>query len=116
MANITGFNKDSKGIFIVKDPTANVTYTLDWSEYLQSGAIISSASVTIQTISGDTSPLALPTDAATDVTIITNNKVKIRLNAGSVGNVYQVACTIVTDGADTDTRRFRVVVKENNLI
>ena len=115
MANITGFNKDSKGIFITKDPTANVAYTLDWSEYLPTGNIISSASVTIGTVSGDTAPLAHPTDASSDVTIITNNKVRIRLNAGSSGNVYPIACTVVTDGGDTDTRRFRVVVKENNL-
>ena len=116
MANITGFNKDSKGIFIVKDPTANVAYTLDWTEYLPTGQTISSATVTIGTVSGDLAPLALPTDASTDVTIVSNTKVKIRLNAGSSGNVYPIACTVVTDGGDTDTRRFRVVVKENNLI
>lgn len=115
MANITGFNKDSKGIFIVKDPTANVAYTLDWSDYLPTGVIISSASVTIETISGDASPLAHPTDAATDVSIITNNKVRIRVENGSANNVYQIACTVVLDSGDTDTRRFRVVVKENSL-
>ena len=115
MANITGFNKDSKGIFIVKDPTANVAYTLDWSEYLPTGNIISSATVTIETITGDLTPLAFPTNEATDVNIVANNKVSIRLQAGSTGNVYQIATTIVTDGGDTDTRRFRVVVKENTL-
>ena len=115
MANITGFNKDSKGIFIVKDPTANVAYTLDWSEYLPTGDIISSVSVTIETISGDLTPLAFPTDEATDVNIVSDNKIKIRLSAGSTGNVYQIATTIVTDGSDVDTRRFRVVVKENTL-
>lgn len=115
MANITGFQKDSKGIFIVKDPTANVAYTLDWSQYLPTGNIISSATVTIETFSGDTTPLAHPTDAATDVTIVSNNQVKIRLEGGDAGNVYQIACTVITDGGDTDTRRFRVVVKENTL-
>lgn len=115
MANITGFQKDSKGIFIVKDPTANIQYTLDWTEYLPTGNIISSASVSISTVSGDTAPLAFPTDASTDVSIVSDKKVKIRLNAGSDKNVYQIACTIVTDAGDTDTRRFRVVVKENNL-
>ena len=64
MSEITGFNKDSQGIFIVKDPTANVAYTLDWSEYLTSGVSITSAVVTIQTHSGDTSALAHPTSAA----------------------------------------------------
>ena len=114
MANITGFNKDSKGIFIIKDPTANVGYTLDWSQYLPSGTVISSTSVTIETITGDLTPLAFPTDEATDVTT-TNTSVTIRLSAGSTGNVYQIATTVTTDAGDTDTRRFRVVVKENIL-
>jgi len=116
MANITGFNKDSQGIFIAKDPQANVAYTLDWTEYLPTGNIISSATVTIETITGDSAPLQHPTDAGTDVTIISDTKVGIRVEGGKAGNVYQIACTIVTDGGDTDTRRFRVVVKENTLI
>ena len=114
MANITGFNKDSKGIYILKDPTANVGYTLDWSQYLPTGVVISSASVTIETITGDLTPLAFPTNEATDVTK-SDTSVTIRLSAGSTGNVYQIATTVTTDSGDIDTRRFRVVVKENTL-
>lgn len=116
MANITGFEKNRDGIFIEKDPTANVAYTLDWSEYLPTNTIISSTSITIETISGDSSPLQHPTDAATDVSIITNNKVRIRVEGGTDGNVYDIACQITTDGGDIDTRHFKVVVKERNLI
>lgn len=116
MANITGFEKNRDGIFIEKDPTANVAYTLDWSQYLPTNTIISSTTITIETITGDSSPLQHPTDAATDVTIISDTKVRIRVEGGSDGNVYDIACQITTDGGDVDTRHFKVVVKERNLI
>jgi hypothetical protein len=116
MSEITGFNKDSQGIFIVKDPTANVAYTLDWTNYLETGVIITSASVTIQTLAGDTSPLAHPTSPATDITITDGNKVSMRLHNGESGKVYNIACTIVNDAGDTDTRHFRVVVKDAVLV
>jgi len=116
MADTTGFFKNQQGITIEKDPTANVAYTLDWSQYLPTNTIISSTSITIETISGDSSPLQHPTDAATDVSIITNNKVRIRVEGGTDGNVYDIACQITTDGGDIDTRHFKVVVKERNLI
>ena len=116
MANITGFEKNRDGIFIEKDPTANVAYTLDWSQYLPTNTIISSTTITIETITGDSSPLQHPTNAATDVTIISDTKVRIRVEGGSDGNVYDIACQITTDGGDVDTRHFKVVVKERNLI
>ena len=116
MANTTGFFKNRDGIGIEKDPTANVAYTLDWSQYLPTGQIISSVAVTIETISGDAAPLQHPTNAATDVVIINNNKVRIRVEGGTDGNVYDIACQITTDGGDIDTRHFKVIVKERNLI
>ena len=112
MSEITGFNKDSQGIFIVKDPTANVAYTLDWSEYLTSGVSITSAVVTIQTHSGDTSALAQPTSAGTDINISSGTKVSMRFHNGEAGKVYNIATKVVTDAGDTDTRHFRVVVKD----
>ena len=112
MANITGFNKDSKGIFIVKDPTANVVYTLDWSQYLATGDTISTATITIEDVQGDITALQHPTDAATDVNVIDTNKVAFRLSGGSAGFVYNIACKVVTADGDTDTRHFRVIVKE----
>jgi len=116
MANTTGFFKNQQGISIEKDPTANVAYTLDWSQYLPTNTIISSTTITIETITGDSSPLQHPTNAATDVTIISDTKVRIRVEGGSDSNVYDIACQITTDGGDVDTRHFKVVVKERNLI
>ena len=114
MANLTGFQRDNAGLYIVKDPQANVPYGLNWSDWLQTGHTISSAVVTIQAISGDASPLAHPTNAATDVTIA-SAVVSIRLRGGTLGNVYNVDVTIVTSNGDTDVRRFRVVITNKNL-
>ena len=109
MANLTGFRRDLKGAFIEKAAGANIKYGVDWTDYLTTGDAISSASVAIETISGDSSALALPTDASTDVTI-TGALVNIRLNAGTDGNVYNVRVKVVTSQGNTDARHFRIVV------
>ena len=114
MANLTGFQRDNAGLYIVKDPQANVQYGLDWSDWLQTGHTISSAVVTIQTITGDASPLALPTNAATDV-VVTTPVVNIRLHNGTAGNIYNIRCKITTSYGDVDARHFRIVVKDKVL-
>ena len=114
MASLTGFKKDNQGAFIEKHPSANIKYALDFTDYVTSGDAIASATVAIEAIAGDASPLALPTDAATDVAIA-NNLVSVRLSGGTSGNVYNVDVTIVTANADTDVRRFRIVVGDKHL-
>lgn len=114
MANLTGAKSDNKGLFFVKDPDANLVYGINWTDYLVSGDSISSADVTIETITGDSSALAFPTDEATDVSIA-GKQVNIRLSAGTVGNEYNVDCKIVTTLGDTDSRRFRIIVQRKHL-
>ncbi len=111
MANLTGFKSDNKGLFITKDSDANVQYGLDWTDWLPAGDSLSSCTVTIETISGDASPLALPTDAATDVTI-TGAVTNIRLHQGTDGNIYNIKAKIVTSQGNTDARHFRIVVED----
>ncbi len=114
MASLTGFKRDNQGAFIEKHPSANIQYGVDFTDYLNANDTISSTSVAIETISGDASPLALPTDAATDVTV-SGKVVNVRLRNGTSGNVYNIDVTIVTSGGDTDVRRFRIVVGEKHL-
>lgn len=116
MANLalTGYQRDNSGIFIVKDPDANLPYSLDYTDYLASGDSLSSTTVTIGTISGDSAPLAFPTGSGTDVTI-SGTKVIFRLNAGTAGNIYPIEVKIVTSNGDTDSRHFRIVVKNKEL-
>ena len=114
MDNLTGFLRDNKGGYITKDPDANVIYGVDWASYLNAGDGLSTATVTIQTISGDSTPLAHPTASSTDVSI-SGTQVNIRLSAGTVGKEYTVDCKVVTTGGDTDNRRFRIIVKRKHL-
>ena len=114
MANLTGFKRDNQGAYIEKHPNANIQYGVDWTDYLNAGDVISTASVAIESITGDSAPLAFPTNAATDV-VVAGAVVSVRLEGGTTGNVYNVDVTIVTGNGDTDVRRFRIVIGEKHL-
>lgn len=114
MANLTGFKRDNKGLFIEKHPDANIQYGIDFTDYLNSNDAINTASVSIESITGDASPLRLPTDAATDV-VISGAVVNIRLTDGTSGNEYNIDTTINTSDGDTDVRRFRIVIGPKHL-
>jgi len=114
MANLTGFLRDNKGAYIIKDPDANLVYGVDFTDYLNAGDNLTTATVTIETISGDTSPLAHPTGAGTDVSV-TSSQVNIRLHNGSVDNEYNIDCKVTTANGDTDSRRFRIIVKRKHI-
>lgn len=115
MANLTGFLRDNKGAYIIKDPDANIVYGVDWTDYLNAGDNLSSADVTIETISGDSSPLAFPTNEGTDVSLAGGSLVNIRLRNGSEDNEYNIDVKVVTANGDTDSRRFRIIVKRKHL-
>lgn len=115
MAALTGFLRDNTGIYVIKDPDANLRYALDFVNYLNSGDSISTATVTIGTITGDTDPLQHPTGAGTDVAIV-GDKVTLRVEGGTDGNVYPIKVKITTAQGDTDSRVFRIVVKDKQLV
>ena len=115
MANLTGFLRDNKGAYIFKDPDANLVYGVDFTDYLNAGDNLTSATITIQTITGDSSPLQHPTAASTDVSISGNSQVNIRLEGGTVGNEYTIDTKVVTANGDTDSRRFRIIVQRKHL-
>jgi|TARA_A100001515_G_scaffold132008_1_gene120128 hypothetical protein len=115
MANLTGFLRDNKGAYIFKDPDANLVYGVDFTDYLNAGDNLTSATITIQTITGDSSPLQHPTAASTDVSISGNSQVNIRLEGGTAGNEYTIDTKVVTANGDTDSRRFRIIVQRKHL-
>jgi hypothetical protein len=115
MANLTGFRSDRDGIYATKDPDSNIQYGLDFTDYLNAGDSVATATVSISTVSGDASPLALPTDANTDVNISGGTVVNVRLTGGSIQNVYTIKVTIVTSQGDTDARSFRIICQEKKL-
>tara|TARA_R110000868_G_scaffold96433_3_gene265352 strand:+ start:3503 stop:3832 length:330 start_codon:yes stop_codon:yes gene_type:complete len=109
MPNLTGYKKDNTGTYITKDPSAVLDYTLDWSEWLPSGDEISSSTVTIQSIAGDSAPLTLDSNSST-----TNTTTAI-ISGGTAGNKYNIEYTIVTSDSKTDSRNFRIFVQERQV-
>lgn len=114
MANLTGFKRDNSGAYIEKHPNANIQYGVDFTDYLNSGDSITSATVAIESITGDATPLRLPTDAATDV-VIAGAVVSIRLTGGTSTFEYNIDVTINTNSGDVDVRRFRIIIGPKHL-
>jgi hypothetical protein len=82
-----------------KDPDAVLDYQIDWSTWLGSDTISTSA-WTVQ------SGLTKGSDSKTDTTTT------VWLSGGTAGQTYRVTNRIVTAGGRTDDRTFWVVVDE----
>lgn len=106
MPSLTGFKQDQVGAYIEKDPYAVLDYTLDWTDWMPSGDTITSATVTAETISGDSAPLTI--DNTTNTTVL----VTADISGGTAGNIYNVEYRIVTTNGLQDSRNFRITVLE----
>lgn len=108
----TGFKKDHQGTYIVKDPGASITYTIDWSDWLSTASNISVSTWTISTVTGDgANALAKVSDGIRSA----NQHTYIEVNLGTAGNIYTVKNTVTTTDGTTDVRRFRVKVEDRYL-
>lgn len=89
-----------------KDPTANLDYGRDWSDWLDEvdDTIASSA----WTISPDP---GLVVGTGGKAPSFTDKKTTIWLAGGAVGNKFLVSNAIVTVGGRTDERTFEIVVR-----
>jgi hypothetical protein len=104
MPDTSGFKRDKDGAYIPKDPSAVLTYTIDYSSWLTSPNTLQTSVYTVSTIADDPAPLTV--DAAT---ISSDAYANVVLSGGTAGNIYTITNTITTDNADTDSRRFKVV-------
>jgi hypothetical protein len=96
----SGFLKDIVGAYIPKDPNASLQYGVDWTDWLDAGDSIVSASWAVETTSTNAIEASLPNILA--------NVTSTTLTGGDTGTVYTVAVSIVTTENYQDTRRFRV--------
>jgi len=109
MATLTGFLYDNEGLWITKDPEAILTYSLDWSDWLNNGETISSSTFTVENISGDSDPLSKVSQSSSD-TVAT-----VKVSGGTSGNIYKVYDQITTSGGLTERRYFRIKVETRSL-
>lgn len=84
-----------------QDPDEVLDYTLDWSEWLVDGDVISSAAAT-----GDT---GLTVGSTVSFTTTTTT---VWLSGGSAGSSYDVAVHVVTAGGREGDRSITLQIKE----
>ena len=110
MPDTSGFKKDITGVYIDKDPDAELFYTIDWSSWLPTNELLTISEFTASSILGDANPLTVGSTS-----IIEDTKAVVRLTGGSAGEIYTITNTITTDNDEVDTRRFRVKVSARHL-
>lgn len=104
MSTITGYKKDTVGSWIAKDPSAQLTYSMEWNQWLATGQSLASTTYTVSTISGDAAPLTKEASG------ISGTQSYVELSGGTAGELYTVTAEITTDDGATDRRAFRVKV------
>jgi hypothetical protein len=98
---------------VTKDPADIKTYLFDWdTNNLGVGVIISTSSWTITPISPSTTDAVLTKDQET--ILAGTRKTQVRLSAGTLNQVYEIANKVVTNEspAQTKERSFRVLVQQ----
>lgn len=100
----TGFYQTIQGLTIEKDPFAELTYTLDWAQWLPTGDSLASAIWTISARVNDPDPLIKVSNG------IQGTKTYIELSEGQEGKTYVVTAKVTTTDGLIDRRYFRVKV------
>lgn len=106
---ITGFQRDTQGSWIAKDPEAQLVYTLDWQLWLESQDTIVSVDYTVQARSNDPDPLVKESQGTLEGT-----KTYVELTGGQLGKTYTVTADITTANNSRDRRFFRVKIEQRS--
>jgi hypothetical protein len=108
----TGYEKDTQGSWIAKDPQAQLIYSMDWVDWLPAGDSIQSVEYTLQVRANDPEPLVKESQGMQG----TNNHLTyVELSGGQRGKVYTVTAAIVTVNQLQDRRSFRIKVEDRQL-
>lgn len=105
--NRTGFKQTNFGVEIDKDPAAQLTYTFDWSEWLENTDTISTVNYTVAARRNDPTPVAIETQGVAEGT-----KTYVELSGGQATKTYIVTAQVTTANGLIDRRNFRLNVVE----
>ena len=100
---MTGFYIQNEQLYIDKDTSSQLTYTLDWSQWLATGDTIVTAAQTVQARANDPAPLVKVTGGVTG-----GNQTYIQLSGGQQDKVYTVNVTVTTGNGLIERRNFKV--------
>lgn len=105
----TGFEQDTQGIWISKDPEAQLVYSFDWTEWLPTGDSVSTVSYTVQARANDPAPVVRESQGVQSGTIT-----YVELSGGQVGKVYTITAEVTTTDGLIDRRNFRVKIENRS--
>jgi ABC-type taurine transport system ATPase subunit len=106
MMRRSGFEQTNQGLWIDKDVEAQLQYTLDWSEWLDTGDTIATVEYDVAARRNDPAPLTTVSTGLDE----TNKKTYIELSGGQTDKVYIVTAKVTTNTGLIDRRNFRVNV------
>lgn len=104
----SGFLKDITGTYILKDPSANLQYGVDWKDWLETSDAVNTSTWRLET-TGTISDILVEA-----VGVIDGVGLAV-ISSGTVGEIYTVANTIQTQQGYKDTRRFRIKVEKRHI-
>jgi hypothetical protein len=104
--NRNGFQVTNTGLVIDKDTEAQLSYTFDWSNWLDSGDTIAAVEYEVAARRNDPTPIVIETQGRAD----SNTDTYVELSGGQADKTYVVTCKITTANGLVDRRAFRVNV------
>jgi len=90
------------GLTKIKDADAILNYKFRWADWLEGGAIIQSALITVDsgiTVEGYN---VVDTDTA----------VAVQISGGTAGLIYDVTCRVTADDGQIDDRTIKLSIRE----
>ena len=109
MSTITGYKQDKDGAYIEKDRLATLTYSMDFSDWLPTGASIASVSYSLTNPAYNPTPMVINSSG-----VSAGNLTYAVLAAGTVNKIYTVTAQITLDSGQVDRRSFRVKVENRS--
>lgn len=104
--NRTGFEQTNYGLNISKDVEAELTYTFDWSEWLDTGDTVVQVEYEVAARRNDPTPIAQSDSGIANSGLETY----VTLGGGQIDKTYIVTAKITTQQGLVDRRNFRVQV------
>ena len=105
MTATTGFERDNVGLFIRKDPSAVMDYTIDYTSYLDGSDTITAHTITVDS--------GITKDSSSIVT--GNKKLTMQLSGGTVQTAYTIKVQADTNDGLTFIHRFRIKCEDIHL-
>lgn len=103
--NRGGFIQTNTGLEIDKDPEAELTYTFEWSDWLDDGDGIASVDYSVVARRNDSSAITVESSG------VSGTKTYAVLSGGQADKQYTVTAKITTNDGAVDRRAYRVNVK-----